>query len=179
MFPDNLPEEKRFVSLFVGYFDDSGRKDGPHPIAVVGGFVARPREWLGFNHRWKKILDKYGINAHHQNKWSNHAKPFNDPVEWRDERRHAYLNELIDLIAALDAASVGTAVPEERFDAHFPEGRKVMSPFGYAAQCAFAATAEVGNRMAGGMWMTPSDDMLKLSTDLRRAQELLNAKGLS
>jgi hypothetical protein len=50
LFPDAVPEEKRFVSLFVGYFDDSGRKDGPNPIAVVGGFVAQPSEWLGFNH---------------------------------------------------------------------------------------------------------------------------------
>jgi len=130
------------VSLYVGYFDDSGRKDGPNPIAVVAGFVAHPADWLGFNPRWQKILDKHGIEVHHQNKWSNHAPPFT-PDDWPDSRRHEYLNELIDLFTGLNAVPIGAAVQEDRFDALFPEGRKYMSVIGYAAQCVFGATAEV------------------------------------
>ncbi len=143
LFPDDLPEEKRLVTLFVGYFDDSGRKDGNFPTAVVGGFVAHPTEWLGFNHKWKKILDRYGIEVHHQNKWSNHAKPFHDQNLWPDERRYAYLNELVDLITSVDAVTIGAAVPIERFDTNFPGGRNYISPFGYAAECVFGRTAEV------------------------------------
>ncbi len=130
------------MSLFVGYFDDSGRRDGLNPIAVVGGFVARPREWLDFGYRWKKILDKYDIELHHQNKWSNHAPPFDDPDKWFEDRRHDYINELIGLITSLDALSMGAAVPFERFDANFPEGYEYTSPFGYAAQCVFGTVAE-------------------------------------
>lgn len=140
LFPDDVLEEKRFVSLFVGYFDDSGRKDGPNPIAVVGGFVAQPREWLGFNHQWEKVLNKYGVDVHHQNKWSNRAKPFD---QWREDRRRDYLNELISVITSREVVTIGAAVSEERFDTHFPGGRRIMSPFGFAAQCVFGATAEV------------------------------------
>ena len=131
------------MTLFTGYFDDSGRRDGLFPTAVVGGFVARPVEWLGFNHRWKKVLDKYGVDVHHQNKWSNHAKPFDDLEVWPETRRHDYLNELIGLITSLDAVSIGAAVPIERFETNFPSGRQYTSPFGYAAQCVFGRTAEV------------------------------------
>ena len=252
------------MSLHVGYFDDSGRKDGPNPVAVIGGFVARPADWLGFNHRWQKILDKYGIDIHHQNRWSNHAPPFT-PENWPDSRRHDYLNELIDLVTGLNAVPIGAAVPEQRFDTYFPEGRKYMSVIGYTAQCVFGATAEVirsrvpgariayvfesgtpgfgaiqrtfnrsiaipevkeefglisltegdkrdfrqlqaadlmayevfklfekgddreswnaryplreiGNRLPVGIWMTPSEDMLKYASDIRRTQELLETR---
>ena len=128
--------------MFVGYFDDSGTHKGS-PIAVAGGFIARPGEWLGFNHRWKKILNKYGVELHHQNKWSNRAKPFDDPEVWPDERRHAYINELIDVIVDRDAVTVGAAVPISRFNTQFPGHNRYISPFGYAADCLFGNAAKV------------------------------------
>ena len=127
--------------MFVGYFDDSGTHTAS-ALAVVGGFIARPSEWLGFNHRWKEVLDKYGIEVHHQNKWSNGARPFNWN-EWPDERRHAYINELIDVIVDREVITIGAAIPISRFDGWFPNHREFMSPFAYAAECLYANAARV------------------------------------
>ena len=128
--------------MFVGYFDDSGTHKGS-PVGVVGGFVAHPTQWLGFNYRWKTVLGKYGVAVHRQSKWSNRAKPFDDPEVWPDERRHAYINELIDVIVDRDAVTIGAAVPIARLDARFPDHAKYLSPFRYAAECVFGNAARV------------------------------------
>jgi hypothetical protein len=53
------------------------------------------------------------------------------------------MNDLISVITSRQAVTIGAAVSEERFDTHFPGGRRIMSPFGFAAECVFGATAQV------------------------------------
>ncbi|MCI0886434.1 MAG: hypothetical protein J4N92_09635 [Chloroflexi bacterium] len=137
-----MPEEKRFVTMLGGWFDDSGRRDGEFPISVVGGFVAHPTQWVGFNHRWKEILDKYDVEIHHQNRWSNGAKPF-DKETWKFySQRQDYINELLNLICSVSAVSIAAAVPHHRMDAQFPNWRKYTTPFGFAAQLVFSAAID-------------------------------------
>jgi len=143
LFAEGTPEGCRRMTLLAGYFDDSGT-DLDSPAAVIAGFIARPSAWLGFGHLWSQVLTKYGIDVHHQNKWSNRAPPFNDPNEWPTDRLQDYLNELLAVITAHDVVSVGAGIPVQRFkDCLSPKAQSTTTPIGFAAQCLFGEAIEV------------------------------------
>lgn len=145
LFPDDLLRKNRVVTVLYGYFDDSRHGDtrDPQSVAVAGGIVAHPDAWEGFSARWKEVLRDYEVEIHHQNRWSNQAKPF-DRETWRFwPQREDYLNELLSLITGVEGAvSIAGGVPVERFQRLCPTGSKYISPFGYAVQVVLGAAVE-------------------------------------
>jgi len=126
------------MTMLVGYFDDSGSHTESEVI-VIGGFVATSLEWLGFESQWEAALKEFEIGMFRMSKWSNRAPPF----DWPDEKRHACLARLINIIADRSLMSFGVALPMASYGKLLsPLAQQSISPYGLAAEFVFGAVAE-------------------------------------
>ena len=59
--PANL--ERTFVILQV-FIDESGTHDNPHGM-ILAGYVGRLGQWLTFQRKWQRLLDRVGVEYFH------------------------------------------------------------------------------------------------------------------
>src|ERR1035437_9180458 len=101
----SLFKEKIFVNL-VAYADESGTHDSTvmqqgSQVAGVLGWVAPVNAWKDFTIAWDAVLKDYGIRVFHM---SVFIDKINGPKKkewpylgWSDERRDAFIRELIPI----------------------------------------------------------------------------------
>ncbi len=55
------------MSIFDGYFDESGMHEGgtlgASPVVVMAGFIDKTDQWAKFTDEWQAILDKRKIES--------------------------------------------------------------------------------------------------------------------
>ena len=93
--PRDGKSKHQFVMLEV-YFDESGIEKSA-PLCIVAGYCAGQLDWRKCETRWRRALDKEGIETFHSKEFwgrykGNRVKPYEG---WTDERANKFLERLV------------------------------------------------------------------------------------
>jgi len=109
-----------------GYFDETGHSADPEGhVCGVGGAISTSEKWTECEPVWKAILDRFGVTHLHMVDFAHSRGEF---TSWRDdnERREAFLKELMDLIHRYVDICVGAWVSLEEFKKLTTEQQKAI-----------------------------------------------------
>jgi len=98
---------------FTAYFDESGTHKGSAAVALAG-YLSTTEGWEAFDHQWKPVLKKYGIEFFHMADFAQRQGQFRG---WSEDRRRECLRELHDIICGNAIASVGYGLSRAAYDA--------------------------------------------------------------
>lgn len=101
------------------YFDESGHSADSSVVAVAG--IAAPVEiWRWFDRAWQALLEAGGISHFHMVQLENRRGEFAD---WTEDFRHAFLQNLIQILRMPDFFPFGIAFLMEDWNA-MPQWRR-------------------------------------------------------
>jgi Protein of unknown function (DUF3800) len=82
------------------YLDDSGTHDSS-PVCVVAGYFGSERHWTTFDAKWRAILDSFGIEEFHANKFWACVEGANvtEFRGWDDAKCGSLIRSLLNLIS--------------------------------------------------------------------------------
>lgn len=87
------------MSIFGGYFDESGLHEGgtlgASPVVVMGGFVAKTEQWAMFSDEWQAVLDRHNIDCFHMTDFNSGQKQFKG---MKDNEKDILIDQLIRVI---------------------------------------------------------------------------------
>jgi hypothetical protein len=104
--------------LLTGYFDESGTHRGS-PVSVVAGYIATVIQWRVFESKWRKMLDKAGVETFHVADLCNSRNEFHG---WTEERRRVLIKQAARIIKEQTELGVGFAVLVNDFYQVIPLG---------------------------------------------------------
>jgi uncharacterized protein DUF3800 len=102
------------LALFSAYLDESGTHR-ESPLTVVAGYVGSVRHWEAFEAEWPALLTRHGLDFLHGKDMSG----------WREDRRHALVADVINLLEKSAIYGTAAAVYNKDHQRVFPQGVKV------------------------------------------------------
>lgn len=145
----------KVAAVIFGYFDESSTHEGSK-VAALCGFLADPRIWDGFDHAWKKVLDKPD--------WPNRPPEFHmyDCVRgigpftgWRLAERLAIYGDMVTLLCDTNLIALGSAIVVDAFKNLSDEHKLLLAQgglsepidfvFQHLLQIAISSTLRYGN----------------------------------
>ena len=126
LFPVGVPPDRRTVIFLQFYLDESGVHDGS-PYVVVSGFMSSQAQWLEFEGKWRKLLDRWGLDFFHMSDFEGYYGPYS---EWTAEQHRDRLNQLLDTIAAHVHGYVGFGLSKADYERSLsPQFREKLTPY--------------------------------------------------
>jgi len=104
------------MSGFAAYFDESGIHDGSS-LVVVSGYVATEGQWVAFDKKWRRLLNKYGVKVFHATDLENFREEY---TGWDKGQRIAFQKELIALINPYTRLIMSQGIRVDDFNAVYP-----------------------------------------------------------
>jgi len=107
---------RRLILVLQVYADDSGN-DGESEVFVLAGFIARAEEWIAFENKWRKALEKpRSLEYFKMKECAARRKQFDG---WSKSDRDAKLLELTEIIKSIAVACVYSLVRRSEFEKVF------------------------------------------------------------
>jgi len=137
--------DRRLLSVFAAYFDESGTHDGSSNL-TVGGFVASVEQWKHFDHEWTELLQKFGLlpqpgyfrMAEYE---SRRVFPY---TNWPNTRHQEFAKRLVGIIKRRVNVGIAASMPTDVFN-RMSAARPSFWPKGYPyATCAQVCLKAVG-----------------------------------
>ena len=109
--------------MLTAYMDESGTHDskGEQPgsgVAAIAGYVAPDKQWVKFRRRWRRTLDKFGIEVHHAKDCAHRVGEFKG---WPDEKRKSFYIGLTETIDVSGLKGLGGLVSVEAYNRVLPD----------------------------------------------------------
>jgi hypothetical protein len=140
--------------MLRAYFDRS-ELIAPAPVLAVGGYVSSDEAWANFESAWKDVLDKFGVSMFHMTEFECRHREFK---EWPNDKRIAFIGELIELVHLHAMAGVAAAIAIEVYRALVDEDQRALGhPY---VMCGLKAVADtlrwvddvIARNVATGEW---------------------------
>ncbi|MCA9454688.1 MAG: DUF3800 domain-containing protein [Nitrospiraceae bacterium] len=101
------------VLMLTAYLDDSGHKDDASaPIFSVGGVVAPKEAWSQFEMEWGEVLKSFQVKQAHMKHFAHKRGEFEG---WSEDKRRAFLGQLMKIMDVYVNFYVGAVLPVEDF----------------------------------------------------------------
>ncbi len=104
------------MSGFAAYFDESGIHVGSS-LVVVSGYVATEGQWVAFDKKWRRVLNKYSVNVFHATDLENFRGEY---TGWDRKQRIVFQKELIALINSYTRLIMSQGIRKDDFNAVYP-----------------------------------------------------------
>lgn len=92
--------------MLIAYLDESGAVGTP--ILTIAGYPSDESKWKRFECEWRKCLKEHGARYLHMRELSQSRGEFKG---WPEEKRRAFLGQLISIIKSCVVFRVGAVVP--------------------------------------------------------------------
>jgi hypothetical protein len=102
--------------MLQAYFDESGEHDaatGQLTRLHVGGVLASSEDWQIIDDEWRETLRRESVSVFHMKDVAHFKNEFKG---WTEERRQAFLNYLLDILATRDLSLIDVSFPVSNKD---------------------------------------------------------------
>ena len=121
-----LDSTQRMVCVLRAYFDDSGTHRDSR-VVVIGGCVAREKQWEEFGREWSEMLTYFGIKEFH----SVDLQAFQGDFEgWNEDRRRQLIARTMEIGQHWAKSSFVSAVVRADYQDVVPNWAKESAAFG-------------------------------------------------